>query len=289
MKVLAWFSEHKRERVLADALVNGFSAHGDDCLQRIKGVASPDEDCDLACIVGVKNLAMFRAYRARGINVAYFDKGYIRELHRLPNGSEEWMEYWRVSVNHHQPVSFVAKAKRSFDRAQGAGMRLEPWREKGEAILVDGSSAKHYAFHDLGNPTEVASKIIDQLKGCGRPIIYRPKPSWRDAKPIKGTEYSTGKDFRPAFARSHVLVTYGSNLCYDAVLAGVPSIVLGEGIARPISSTSLDDIESPRLASHEERKQWLANVAWCQFSLEEYNSGLPVETIKEMLACATQS
>jgi hypothetical protein len=291
MKVLAWVSDgKKRERVLADALVAGAQQHGDiDAEIRIKGLHDHIEDCDLACLVGVKNIEMFRAYRKRGINCLYCDKGYIRRLAEETDRNAEWLTYWRVAVNAHQPITFVAKAKRSYKRAERAGMRLEPWRERGEAILVDGSSAKHYAFHDLGNPTEVAKELIDRVKAItDRPIIYRPKPSWHGAVPIEGTEYSNGKDFRTAFARTHALITYGSNLCYDAVLAGVPSIVLGEGIARPISSTALDAVECPRLATSDERKQWVSNVAWCQFELPEFKNGLAWDTIKEMITCATE-
>lgn len=288
MKVFCWYSRHKREQKLAENLVRGAKKHGFDADVRIRDEHDPlKEHCDIACVVGVKNLAMFKSYRERGINVAYFDKGYIRRLNEETIKGGEWLEYWRVSVNAHQPVSFVEKAKRSIERSQYAGMNLMPWRERGDAILVDGSSAKHYAFHDLGNPTDVAKKIIKDLRGkTKRPIIYRPKPSWHGAVPIEGTEYSNGKDYRLAFARAHVLVTYGSNLCYDAALAGVPSIVLGEGIARPISSTSLDEVENPRLASLDERKQWMSNVAWCQFKLEEFESGLAWETITEMLECS---
>lgn len=290
MKVVAWYSEHKREVVLAQAIVDGCAAHGVRAKMRVKGRDDWNEDCDLACMVGVKNLELFRAYRKRGINVAYFDKGYVRRLHRTENGGEEWMEYWRVAVNAHQPVSYVEMAKCESSRAKDEGLRLLPWRVSGEAILVDGSSAKHYAFHDLGDPTAVARETIDGLRKLSdRPIIYRPKPSWRGAVPIDGTEYSTGKDFRPAFARAHVLVTYGSNLCFDAVLAGVPCIVLGEGIARPISSTSIEDAERPRLASDDVRKQWLANVAWCQFSKYEIATGVAWPVIKDMIVCATAS
>jgi hypothetical protein len=288
MKVICWYSQHKREEQLARRMADGIRLRGDTAFLRVKNLDDPGEDCDLACIVGVKNLQMYQDYLARGVHVAYWDKGYIRRLWRDENGKEEWLDYWRVSVNMHQPLPFIEKAKKGPQRAREAGMELMPWRKHGEAIIVDGSSAKHYAFHDLGNPTDVAKRIVDELRMLTpRPIIYRPKPSWTGAVPIEGTEYSNGKDYRPAFARAHALVTYGSNLCYDAALAGVPSIVLGQGVARPISSTSLEEIENPRLATDAERQQWVSNVAWCQFKKEEMNNGVAWDTVKEMLACAT--
>ena len=291
MKVLCWYSQYKREENLMRRMADGIRLRGDTAKLMIRNMDDHAEDCDFAHVVGVKNILMFQDYIKRGIPVAYWDKGYVRRLWRDQNGKEEWLDYWRVSVNMHQPLPFIEKAKKGPERAKAEGIKFQPWRKKGEAIIVDGSSAKHYAFHELGNPTDVAKAVIAEIKTkSDRPIIYRPKPSWTGAVPIEGTEYDHGsKDYTAIFARAHALVTYGSNLCYDAALAGVPSIVLGQGVARPISSTSLEEIENPRLATDEERQQWVNNVAWCQFKKEEMNSGLAWDTIKEMLACATQS
>lgn len=293
MKVIAWVSDNKnRERLLAKAIAEGVQRSGDQCDVLVKPAGGPPEvlACDFVCFVGVKNRDNFRRYQEAGINWGYFDKGYIRRLAEKDDRSAEFMTYWRVAVNAHQPLSFVTTVKKDDTRARQQDLRLEPWRERGEAILIDGSSAKHYSFAQYGDPTAIARALVAQLKGISdRPIIYRPKPSWTGARPIAGTEYSNGKDFRPAFARTHVLVTYGSNLCFDAALAGVPSIVLGEGIARPISSTSILDCETPHLASDADRQQWLNNVAWCQFKLEEFRSGLAWRTMREMIECATPS
>lgn len=285
-----------RETNLARALQNGAKAHGDEIEIRVV----PDDgavevvECDLVCKIGVKSKHWFDAYRKAGIPWLYFDKGYIRT--RAPI---EWLDYWRLSVNGHHPINYVATAKNTRDRADTMDLGFSPWRSRsqgGRHIVVDGASRKNYAFNDLGDPTERAREVVEAVRGSGRPIIYRPKPSWDDketgAVQIEGTEWARGrpgvgdKDFAYDLRRAHVVITYSSSLCFDAALFGVPSIVLGGAIARPISSTSLDDLENPRVATDAERRQWLSNVAWCQFKMAEYKDGTAWRVVRDMVACS---
>jgi len=69
------------------------------------------------------------------------------------------------------------------------------------------------------------------------------------------------------------LVTHGSNACFDAVCLGIPCIILGDAVAKNMSSTTLDEIESPRLASEAERHQWLSDLAYWQWTEAEHASG----------------
>jgi hypothetical protein len=312
LKAIFWVREERhleasdwRENDLAEAIKAGARAHDDQVeIREVTDSAGPVvEPCDLVLKIGVKSRNWFRAYNAAGIPYAYFDKGYIRK--RAP---VKWLEYWRVSVNGHQPLRYVESAKHDEARATSMGFELHEWRNpRGDCIVVDGSSGKHCYFHadrdflsgregkrqldDYAN-AQAADLVRRVSEATDRPIVYRPKPSWKGAKPIQGTEYARGragvgiKDFDYDIRRAHVVVTNGSNLCFDAVMDGVPSIVLGNGIAAPISSRSLSDIESPRLASHDERRQWLNNCAWCQFKLEEFRSGMGWQVIKDMVACS---
>lgn len=291
MRAIFWqHAEHERERALANALAVSARTLGDTVeIRDVEGGVPEIVDCDLMMKVGVKSRDWFRAYAKAGIPWCYFDKGYDR--HR----AAVWMEYWRVSVNGHQPVSFVEKAKKDSKRADESRLHLTDWiyPEEG-AVIVDGSSSKHWYFHsdkhfetkaalDAWANKVVADYVAEVKAATTRKIIFRPKPSWHRAMPIVGTEFSGGKLIGPVLQRAHALVTYGSNCCVDAVCAGVPAIVLGDGIARPISSISLRDIGQPRRASMSERRQWLNNCAWCQFDMDEYASGVGWRIIREMI------
>ena len=79
------------------------------------------------------------------------------------------------------------------------------------------------------------------------------------------------------------MVTFGSNACFDAVLQGIPSVVIGNGVAKPISSVSIGAIESPYLAKDGERAQWLHRLAYCQWSMAEMASGEAWPHIRRMI------
>lgn len=82
---------------------------------------------------------------------------------------------------------------------------------------------------------------------------------------------------------AHILVTHGSNACLDAMMAGIPSIILGPGVMGPISSRDLADLEHPRMAGKAERSQLLANLAYHQWTEAEMASGLAWGVIRGWL------
>lgn len=290
-----------RETNLARAVQEGAKLHGDEVeIREVPDDGQPEVlPCDLVLKIGVKSRNWFKSYNAAGIPYAYFDKGYIRTR------AVQWLEYWRVSVNGHQPLDYVQCAQHDRTRADKLELDFKPWRTGGECILVDGSSGKHHYFHadrDYAqsemdqlhkDANDIAAGIVEKIKAVSdRKIIYRPKPSWKKATPIPGTEYARGrpgvgnKDWKYDMARAHCCVTVGSNLCFDAALFGVPSIVLGHGIAGPISSRDLAYIENLYLAPDHARRQWLNNVAWTQFhALDEFKNGMAWKVIKDMVEC----
>jgi len=139
----------------------------------------------------------------------------------------------------------------------------------------------------MKDPTRWATKVANTLRTMtGRPIHYRPKPSWREAVPIDGTVWSAPPqepDVYAALAGAHAMVTHGSNACFEAILAGIPVIVLGEAVAKPISSHTLDAISSPLMVSLYERRQWAANLAYCQWTMQEFASGLAWQHLRPQI------
>lgn len=299
---------NQRENNLARAVRAGAALYGDEIDIRVKGkdgdtfVPAVDRtECDMLLACGVKNRELFRAARAAGVPWCYFDKGYDRS--RDANTARGWLEFWRVSCNGHQPDRYVAVAKHDSARADEMGYRLSERRTGGEHVLVSGESGKNWWFNsEVPMMSKAEQSEFARVKNeetvravqalTKRPVIYRPKPSWKDAVALSGAEFARKrqgvdvKDVAYDLRRSHVTVTMGSNICFDSVLYGVPAIVLRDGIARCISSTTLDEIENPRWASEADRRQWLNNCAWCQFRLEEFEAGLAWPVIKAMRAAA---
>lgn len=270
MKVRFWHSDKPRERILAEAFLAGVRLHGDDVDARPLG-QEVTTDCDVAAMVGVKSRELFQAHGRAGIHLVYLDKGYDR--HGSSDSVRAW-EYWRVAVDAHQPTAKY-RSDLEADRRERFGWQIKPWRATGRQILIAGSSQKYHDFYALRDPTAWAGKLVKQIAGhSSRPIVYRPKPSWSAAVPIDGTHFSgPSESIVAALAGAHALVTHGSNACFEAILLGVPCIVLGDAVAKPISSTAIEEIEAPRLASDEERSAWLNFLAYQQWTLAEMASG----------------
>lgn len=284
MRIVFFSSDKPREHLLADAFADGARLSGDSVeVRSLTGEAQVAEGADVAVMVGVKSRALYKANWAAGISCLYFDKGYTR--HSAPGPIKLW-EYWRVAVNSHHPTDYFQKIPRPGDRLEKLGIGFAPWRKKGNYIVFAGSSQKYHDFYGLTDPTRYAGKVIKQIEFAapGMQIIYRPKPSWKDAEPINGTVYSRPPEtITDVLADAHCLVTHGSNACFEALQMGVPCVILGEAVAKHVSSTSIDEVKAPRLVHDKRRRQWFADLAYCQWSLPELASGEAWKIIKPQI------
>lgn len=269
MSLIFFASEKPREQDLGAAFVAGARQHGWDAEVRPL-CAMPDlSGASAVAMVGVKSKRLFDRAREAGAVPIMLDKGYIRS--RRPD-SRVW-EYWRVSVGSHHPTrTTLMRRKMPTDRLDRLGVEVRPWRTRGFSVVVAGSSAKYHSFYEIEEPNGYYRDLVEHLRELtNRPLIYRPKPSYREAKRVKGAQFSLGdENISQALEGAWALVTHGSNACFEAALLGIPSIVLGDGIAAPISSTRLEAIEEPQLGK---RTQWLANLAYHQWSEDEMRSG----------------
>lgn len=279
MRVAFIASDKPRERILAEAFLDGAKRHGNETrmVDRADAVAVPD--CDVVAMVGVKSRELFEVNKRAGIRIVYLDKGYVRQR---AEGRRAW-EFWRVAVDDHQPTRILGAIDYPDDRWRALEIEPRPWRATGEHIVFAGSSEKYHAFYGLDHPTQYAVRLVRKIRRLklGRIVVYRPKPSWQGAVPIPRARYSPPeRRIDDELAGAHALVTHGSNACFEAMLAGVPSVIVGNAIARPISSTDLHDLAAPKLATDSERARLLANLAYCQWTLAEFGSGAAWETIK---------
>jgi hypothetical protein len=259
------------------------SAVGRGCLGKVDIVDDIASGYDFLCVIGIKNADLIKRMRQAGQPFLYFDKGYNRRWHVT---RPDW---WRVAVNGHQPTAYLPRLCFDAERAISQGWRAKSWRQTGNHIVFAGSSAKYHDFYGLDEPNAYAKRIIGQLrKLTKRRIVYRPKPSWRQAVAIDGSQFvnRARHSIRDDLRDAHALVTHGSAACLEAMLCGVPSIVLGDAIGAPISSNVLDSISRPHLASPEERDQLLANLAHCQWSLTEIERGEMWDSLNVMIETA---
>lgn len=241
------FGKH-RARNIAQAMQLGIFACGDRPTQMVRGF----RPADVVVSYGWKRIGEYRRWPA----FVYADLGYWGR----DNG------YHRFCVNGWSPEHYV-RGSHPSNRFETLGLDIKPWRKDGREIIVAGSTAKACRDHGL-RYQEWERQAIQSLQGCGRPIVYRPKPNDLMATDLPGAT----TDRRPiseSLRSAYALVTHHSNTAIDALLAGVP-VHCHTGAAAAIS-VPLDCIADAPLL--EGREQFLFDVAWLQWNYEEMKSG----------------
>lgn len=253
---------HPRARRIGEALLEGAREMG----WPVALVGLHDKpSADLVLSYGWKHRPTFDAYRAIGANYLYVDLGYWKRrafrgdfggLHKVVCNARHATKYFQRN----RPADRLAEAP-----------QIAPWQTGGRHILLAGLSGK--GAQSVGErPFEWERRTIAHLQNLtDRPIIYRPKPSWRDARPIQGVRYSPpDQPLEDALAAAHAVVTHYSNVGLDALWAGIP-VCVEDGLATAMA-TPLSQIETPQRP--EGREQFLADVSYCQFSRAEIVSGM---------------
>lgn len=287
MRLTFWFAEKGYEKRLGPALISGAAACGDEVVMRpLAEYRDPVGDGSIIC--GVVKREVLWDHQARGVPLLYLDKGY----HRVRKGwqGDSIPAWWRLCWNDTHPTHYLMQWSRPADRFATWDVTIKERRLNfaGNVVIL-GSSAKFHHTMKLEHPTAWTADLAASIKAITqRPIVYRPKPSWSDAEPVKGTVFDHGgkTSIYETLSDAFVTITYGSIACVDSVIAGVPAVVLGNGAARPISSTVIRDTPFPRWPGRADREQWLANLAYSNFSPEEIADGTAWKILKEQASHA---
>lgn len=274
--VMHYRAPFTKQLALFDAVRAGAKVHGDEVVSQL-GFSYVEDDADGLILYGIGGMSkeIHDRYVDAEKQVVFFDKGYMRG------------PYLRVAVNAFQPLDDLYKVKRTSDRFEALGLPLERYKVRGENILFDGASNKFCLWKGLGNWLDWGQQVINEIsKATTYPIIYRPRPSHN----ADGTKFridraqlSMNAALAEDFARTRVCVSYGGNIGWDCVLAGVPHFAIGDSIARPLSEISWDSLSHPYMPPEESRLQWLSNVCYWQWTLQELASGEAWNYIKRYL------
>lgn len=289
MRMTFWFAEKGYELALGPALIEGAAACGDEVEMRpLAEYALPSTGGSIIC--GVVKREMLWEHQLTGVPLLYLDKGYHRA--RAPWNGGSLPAYWRLCWNAVHPTAYLMDLDRPDDRWRRLGVELKRrtrWHvEKSldAPIVILGSSQKFHETEKIEHPTPWTQNLVRQISlKTKRPIIYRPKPSWAAAEPVLGAAFDHGRknSVNDALAGAWCSITHASIACVDSIIAGVPCVVLGAGVAAPISSTMVKDVLNPLWVDPSVREQWAANLAYCQFTPDEIGDGTAWEILKETM------
>ena len=269
---------YNAERV-CKAYAEGISAVGD------KAILRTDKDADM----NGYDAAVFWGYWQncqRIVKVCerdkkpyvYVDLGYWRRERG----------YFKAAMNHRHPTKYLMSKSMPHDRWQALDMNIASWkRNGGKTVVVAGMSGKGaWSWGMEGGQYEKG--VIDQLRQFStRPIVYRPKPNWHQAVPIVGSDMDRLSPIATLLHRAHCVVTHHSNVGCDAVVAGVPVLTRhAAALHMGLPDTDLKRVENP--CYPEGREQWAANLAYCQWTLEEMRYGVAWRHMKPLLGATMQ-
>lgn len=270
---------HQRQEHLARLIAKGAAVHGDtiEVFESFDDVQPMADGCIVLGIGGLGTdhaLLPFEAYRHARKHVVFFDKGYTRN------------NMFRVAVNDFQPLNYLARAGMPPDRVAAWGIQQREYKVNGTHILLDGASIKYCAWKRLGDWGTWGRDMCAKIRGVtDRPIIYRPRPSLNYLPTIldvANVELST-QPLELDLARARVCVSYGGNIGFDCVMQGVPHFAMGDSVAQPLSEYRWQYVDCPHIPFEREVNQWLANLAYCQWSLRELGNGIAWANIRQQL------
>ena len=280
MKITLYLSDKDRERNIGGALAEGFAKHG-ETVQVIPTheFVRPDWETQLAVVIGLKGHSkkIMAAYRRGARHCMLVDKSYFGRT-----------EYLRLSVDGFQP-SYLHASPQPDDRWRRIRdefrIEVKPKRAKGSFLIFAGSSQKYCDWHELGDGTEFGAGVchsINKQTHSTLKLYYRPKPSWaaghpEQVKPILDTVFS-GPDVKldKLLPGCQALVTHGSNAAVEAVINGVPAVLVShEGVcaAWRVADKGVEKVYDPWFPDDGARLQWLADLSYCQFDLGEMKDG----------------
>lgn len=234
--------------------------------------AVPD-DSDIAVFVGVrgKTREVVDAYRALGRRTIILDKGAIRFRNRSTHR--------RVYLDGGTALAYLNRfRRRDPSRWQAFGCELAPMREEVPRahIVYANNSQKVHDYWRLGSAEELAEQTVKQLQKMAptRKIVFRPKPRALDFREIEGAELSLKPHtIEDALVGAHCLVTHTSHCTVNALMMGIPVVALMPNPAKNVAGKFIEQALAPPIPSEEDRYSFFCNMAWAQWSPDEFKDG----------------
>ena len=184
------------------------------------------------------------------VELPYFRKSENRAVSLLQEG---------CYTRHNNNGDWLASAKMPKDRLN---VKVQPSRKPKEGyILMCGQVPGDAQTCEID--IEVWEDITARkLRDSGEEVVYRPHPR------VGKTEQSLEEQLDQCKA----MVTYNSTASVDAIINGIPFWSPEKSQYSPMACK----LGEWKAKAKKEREQFLANLAYCEFSKEEFSKGEPV-------------
>ena len=215
--------------------------------------------CDLAVIWGVRFPHIIQGQKDCGGDYLVIERGYFADR----------MTYCSLGFNGLNGYAEFLAENSPPDRWEKHGVEVKPWKVDGEYILLMGQVRGDQSVKDMDTRIWY-EKAMSQIKAItDMPVYFRPHPQARQFEGLMDCAgYKTGT-LEEAFEGAACAVTFNSNSGVDAVLNGVPVIAMDRG------AMAWDMAQHEIILEHylPDRTQWLYDLAYKQWTLEEISNG----------------
>jgi hypothetical protein len=275
MKVGFYAGWNDKRRGIAESFARGVRRHGDSIELREIGTEAEAGD-DVAVLIGNKVQLRVPA----GVPIIHLDKSYpTNELRRNH-------DYARLSINATHATEYLGRLGCPDDRRRLFGWEPVPWRRGGDHVLVFGGSKSFYQRRGIENVQAHLQGLVDRVhRHSMLPVRFRPKPNTdRHLEPMQGAEAVCPYSFlRPLLEGCRTIVVEESAASVEALLCGVPAVVLDDAPTRNISSRQLSEVDLPRLADRHLVENLLSDLAYFQYTMLEFEDGLCWNFVRGLL------
>lgn len=188
----------------------------------------------------------------------HIDNGYLRRGH--------FSGYYSVSWDARQCGEYVMERDFPPGRFLKLGEELKPWKRDGSTVAVLGFSRKQGKVIGLDYLAWLSSTVAEARRFTKRRVISRPKTY-------------DGSDVRAWFRQEDVYAVVGlfTKAMVEALVDGLPVFPLASCAVSSMGYSDLRKLDNPFYPSN--REQFLANLAYHQWTLVELERGEPWEHI----------
>lgn len=202
----------------------------------------------------------------------YVDTGYLgnHASARNPRAHKIWH---RLVVNDLQHGDIVP---RPADRWQRLGLPM-PQRRRGHKVVVALPDDKPCKFYGIDLDTWQHDVMQDIAQHTDRPVVVRSRQRSRQQRMVQ-------EPLSQELLEAHVLVTFNSLAAVEAIMMGVPAIVLAPShAAAPVAARDIAAVEDPPWPSDDLLHAWLCHLSYGQFHVQEMASGAALEMMRTQL------
>lgn len=279
------------ERIILQKFHNGIEIACPDDLVELN-IDSRYSQCDVAVMLGSWKPRDKDHHNVRNSVVANARCFVVVETPLLNRKVFQPNEYFRIGVNGflNNSGKFIS-SKCPDDRFQALNLTWPGWKNNQDGhILLMMQLPGDASLRGINLFDWVKYALKKIRKETDRPIVIRTHPSFTSKENddfrsfvydtaiagLTNLTFSHGKD-RPLsndLTDCFCTVSYSSGSSIDSILAGIPTIACDPGnFAYDISSNFFEDINNPLTESEENVMQWLYNLSYSQWTIEEMSNG----------------